>query len=57
LDLTCRNDLRTINDTNFARFEAVLEARFAQAEVRPEPPPRPVAPHHPSVTRPQGSSA
>ena len=36
VDLTYRNDLRALNDSNFARFEAVLEARFAQAEVRDE---------------------
>ena len=36
VDLTYRNDLRALNDTNFARFEAVLESRFAQANVRLE---------------------
>ena len=36
VDLTYRHDLRTLNDTNFARFAAVLEARFAQAEAREE---------------------
>jgi hypothetical protein len=34
VDLTYRNDLRTLNDTNFARFEAVLDARFAGADAR-----------------------
>jgi hypothetical protein len=34
LDLTYRNDLRAINDTNFARFEAVLEAGLTQVELR-----------------------
>lgn len=36
VDLTYRTDLRTLNDTNFARFEAVLGVRFAQADLRVE---------------------
>jgi hypothetical protein len=36
VDLTYRTDLRTLNDTNFARFEALLDARFAQADARLE---------------------
>jgi hypothetical protein len=36
VDLTYRNDLRALNDTNFARFEAVLEARFAAADLQLE---------------------
>ena len=36
VDLTYRTDLRTLNDTNFARFEALLESRFARADVQLE---------------------
>ena len=36
MDLTYRTDLRTLNDTNFARFEALVDARFAQADARLE---------------------
>jgi hypothetical protein len=36
VDLTYRTDLRTINDTNFARFEALLESRFARADLQLE---------------------
>lgn len=34
VDLTWRNDMRAANDAGFARFEAMLGARFAQADVR-----------------------
>ena len=36
MDLTYRNGLRALNDTNFARFEAVLEARLATAHLQLE---------------------
>jgi tetrahydromethanopterin S-methyltransferase subunit G len=36
VDLTYRTDLRTLNDTNFARFEALLESRFARADLQLE---------------------
>lgn len=36
VDQTYRNDLRALNDANFARFEAVLEARLSQSELRLE---------------------
>ena len=36
VDLTYRTDLRTLNDTNFARFEALLDSRFARADLQLE---------------------
>jgi hypothetical protein len=36
VDLTYRTDLRTLNDTNLARFEALLESRFARADLQLE---------------------
>lgn len=38
VDLTCRTDLRELNELNFARFDAKLEQRLAEleAELRTE---------------------
>ena len=36
MDLTYRTELRTLNDTNFARFEALLDSRFARADLQLE---------------------
>jgi hypothetical protein len=36
VDLTYRTDLRTLNDTNFARFEGLLDSRFARADLQLE---------------------
>jgi hypothetical protein len=36
VDLTYRTELRTLNDTNFARFEALLDSRFARADLQLE---------------------
>lgn len=35
-DLTYRTELRTLNDTNFTRFEALLDSRFARADLQLE---------------------
>jgi hypothetical protein len=36
VDLTYHTELRTLNDTNFARFEALLDSRFARADLQLE---------------------
>jgi len=36
VDATYRNDLRELNELNFARFDAKLEQRFAQFELKVE---------------------
>ena len=36
VDLTYRNDLRDLNDRNFALFDAKLEQRFAEADAKVE---------------------
>jgi len=36
VDLTYRNDLRELNELNFARFDAKVEQRFAESEARLE---------------------
>ena len=36
VDLTYRTDLRELNELNFARFDAKVEQRFAEAEARLE---------------------
>ena len=35
MDTTYRADLRELNELNFARFDAMVEQRFAQAGARP----------------------
>jgi hypothetical protein len=34
VDLDYRTELKTLNDLNFARFDAKLEQRFAEQEAR-----------------------
>ena len=36
VDATYRSDLRELNDLNFARFDAKLEQRFAEADAKSE---------------------
>lgn len=36
VDASSRNDLREINELNFARFDAKMEQRFAESEVKME---------------------